>query len=128
MILMSYSDDILGRLLRIDDATALPGHSDGLQASYAFSAEKWRADATRVATVLAQDGHPWTIDDLRDHGVPEPDRPQRWGSLMAALKAAGIIRLHSLTLHRQPSGDQTGIRVWVGTADQIEAGGHFEDQ
>lgn len=125
---MTDNNDTLGRLLRIDEATALPGHSDGLQAAYAFSPEQWRTDATRVAKQLAQDGHPFTIDDLRDRGVQEPDIGQRWGSLMAALKAADIIRLHSVTLHRQPSGDQAGIRVWVGTADQIEAGGHFEDQ
>ncbi|ASN38840.1 hypothetical protein CGQ24_07335 [Arthrobacter sp. 7749] len=114
------NNDTLARLLRIDDETALPGHSDGIQAAYAFSPEEWRADATRVATALARDGHPWTIDDLRGRGVQEPDRPQRWGSLVAALKAAGVIRLHSVTLHRPPSGDLSGIRVWVGTADAQE--------
>lgn len=117
---MSDNNDTLGRLLRIDDATALPGHSDGLQAAHAFSPDEWRADATRVITELAQAGRPFTIDDVRRNGVQDPDKQQRWGSIIAALKATDVIRLHSVTLHRQPSGDQAGIRVWVGTADAQE--------
>lgn len=112
---MSDNNDSLGRLLRIDDDSSLPEHSDGLQAAFAFSADEWRTDAIQVATELAKTGEPFTIDDLRRNGVPDPDKPQRWGSLIAALKAIDVIRFHSLTLHRQPSGDQVGLRVWVGT-------------
>ena len=107
--------DSLERLLKINDAVSLTGLSDGVQAAYAFSAEEWRDAARAVAIGLAQEGEPFTVDDLRRRGIPDPSKPQYWGSMIAVLKNEGLVRLHSLTLHQIRKGDTQSIRVWVGT-------------
>lgn len=104
--------DSLDRLLHLDDG--IPGRSDGIQAAYAYSPEEWRAQVEQVAYKLAQAGEPFTVDDLRKHGAPEADKPQRWGSLMASLASARVIDFHSLALHREPSGAVSAVRVWTG--------------
>jgi len=107
--------DSLERLFKINDAASLTGLSDGVQAAYAFSAEEWRENARAIAISLAQAGEPFTVDDLRRHGVTEPEKPQHWGSLIAVLKNEGLVELHSLMLHQIRKGDIQGIRVWIGT-------------
>lgn len=107
--------DSLEKLLKINDANSLAGLSDGVQAAYVFAPDEWREEALAVAVALASTGYPFTVDDLRRRGIAEPDKPQRWGSLIAVLKNQGKVRLHSVTLHQIPKGPIQGIRVWVGT-------------
>lgn len=114
---MTDNNDTLGRLLRIDDETALPGHSDGLQAADAFSPEAWRETALAAAEALAATGRPFTVADLHANGVAEPDIPQRYGAVFAAIRNRGIARVIGWTAHRTAGGSENGIRVWVGTTD-----------
>lgn len=107
--------DSVEKLYKINDAASLTGLSDGVQAGYVFCPEEWRENARAIAIGLAQSGEPFTVDDLRRHGVPEPATYQRWGSVIAVLKNEGLIQLHGLTLHQIPKGDIQSIRVWVGT-------------
>ena len=114
---MNGNEDTLGRLLRIDDATALPGQPDGVQAALAFSAETWRESALAAAKALAATGKPFTVADLHALGLAEPDRPQRWGAVFAAIRTHGIARVIGWTAHRTAGGAQTGVRIWVGTTE-----------
>ena len=104
--------DSIDKLYRLDNR--LQGRADGLQAAYAYSDEEWRTQAEQVAYKLAQAGEPFTVDDLRKHGVPSPRKPQHWGSLIAALAASKVIELHGLALHRAPGGAIEAVRVWTG--------------
>lgn len=106
------SADPIDKLYRLDGV--LQGRPDGLQASYEYSDDEWRTQAEQVAYKLAQAGAPFTVDDLRKHGVPDPDKPQRWGSLIAALATLKVIELEGLALHRSPGGAIEAVRVWVG--------------
>lgn len=121
---MRDHNDSLGRLLRIDDDTALSGYSAGLQAAYAFSPEAWRDSALATARALAATGQPFTVADLHAHGVAEPDKPNRWGAVFAAISSLKIARVVGWTAHRTAGGSENGVRVWVGTTEH--AGGDTE--
>ena len=41
----------------------------------------WRSTADRAVATLARTRRPFTVDDVRDLGVEEPDHPNRWGGL-----------------------------------------------
>lgn len=107
-------DDAHAKLIKLDPSTALPGYSDGLQAAHAYTPEEWLDTATGAAVRLAETGHPFTVDHLRDAGVPEPDRPQRWGSLMAGLSQSRIIEFYGLTIHQTKNSGPAPIRIWRG--------------
>ena len=110
-----HSDgDALSSLLKIDFDPTLTVLSDGVQAAYEGSDRAWLGAAEGVASSLAATGAPFTVDDIRRYGLGEPDKPQRWGSLFAALQARGTIRLHGLTLHRTQGGESKSLRVWIG--------------
>lgn len=51
----------------------------------------WRSCAERGIRHLAAQGQPFTADDLRKLGVPEPDHPNRWGGLWHWARAAHLI-------------------------------------
>ena len=107
--------DALSELLKIGSSSTLTGLSDSVQAAFEYADRDWKALAVETARSLASVGEPFTVDDLRRMGVPEPDKPQRWGSLFAALRAQGVVALYSLTLHRTQSGECRSLRVWIGT-------------
>lgn len=103
--------DPITELLKLDDT--LKGLSDGLQAARAYTDERWSDHATRVARQLAQAGHPFTVDDLKRHGVPDPEKHHQWGALMAGLAKQHIIELHGLALHRTRGGNISAVRQWI---------------
>ena len=108
--------DSLETLLKLNDADSLAGLSDGVQASYMFSPDEWRTEAETAAQALAATGDTFTVDDLRRAGVADPDIPQRWGSLFAAMQNARVLRLAGLSIHRTTGGASIPIRQWQGTA------------
>ncbi|WP_102160084.1 hypothetical protein [Zhihengliuella halotolerans] len=108
------SADALENLLKISDAVALPGCSDGVQAAYAHADEDWRTQADRAVKHLAATGDAFNVDHLRQLGLPEPETSQQWGSVFAAARTRGIIYLAGFTLHRDRSGEMRPVRVWRG--------------
>ena len=89
--------------------------SNVLGAGFEFSPEGWRTDAELVLLHLAEGGDVFTVDNLRELGVPDPDKPQRWGALIAVMQRRGIIEFAGLHLHRITAGDVQAIRQWKGT-------------
>jgi hypothetical protein len=106
----------LGELLKLQDASSLTGLSDGVQAAYVFSPEAWKETALAAVRDLASTGDVFSIDDIRRRGVPEADKPQRWGSLLAVMKNDGAIERVGLQEHRTAKGDGNLVRLWRGTA------------
>lgn len=109
----------LSELLKLSDTPSVTGLSDGLQAAYVFAPDAWKAAALAVLRDLASAGDDFSIDDLRRHGIGEPDKPQRWGSLFAVMKNYGLIQLVGLQQHRTPKGDGNLVRRWRGTASAL---------
>lgn len=106
--------DSLETLLKLDASSSLQGLSDGVQAAYAFSPEEWLADCERVIHELAATGQVFTVDSLRRHGIEEPDKHVRWGSLFAAMRNRGVIEQVGVHLHQAARGGISAIREWRG--------------
>jgi hypothetical protein len=112
----SADRDSLNNLLKLDSEHIVSGLPDGIQAAYTFAPEVWRADCERVIHELAQTGRPFTVDSLRRHGVQEPDKPVRWGSMFATMKKRGVIEQVGVHLHQAAAGGISAIREWRGVA------------
>lgn len=81
----------------------------------------WRDPAERALTWWAETSQPFTVDDLRDLGVPEPDHPARWGALFSAARKQDLVRPVGYTVSRRPQRHGSVVRVWVGTTDEEQA-------
>lgn len=80
-------------------------------------ADTWWLDcATRAAREMAGRGVDFTADDLTALGVPDPDKPNRWGSLFAALKRDGLIRPVGYRASTRPGRNGGVTRVWQGAS------------
>ena len=73
----------------------------------------WWSCGIQAVRALAAVGRPFTIDDVRDLGIPEPDEACRYGSLIAACRRRGLIELAGTALGR--NGRPT--MVWRGVGD-----------
>lgn len=113
---LATGGDSLEQLLRTTDADSLAGLSDGVQAAHVFSPDAWRVDAEAALHELAASGDVFTIDDLRRAGIPDPDKPQRWGALFAVMRNVGVIECAGAQEHRIKAGDAQLIRQWRGSA------------
>lgn len=109
--------DSLEKLLKLDAKSSLQGLTDGVQAAYAFAAEPWLADCERVIRELAATGQAFTVDSLRHHGVEEPDKHVRWGSVFAAMRKRGVIEQVGVHLHQAAGGGVSAIREWRGVVE-----------
>ncbi|GAB3621791.1 hypothetical protein GCM10027417_30530 [Glutamicibacter endophyticus] len=112
------SVDPIENLLKLSDT--MQGLPDGPQAGFEYADADWRDIATRAARELGRTEHPFTVDSLRRWGVPDPDKPERWGALFAGLARQKIIQFHGLALHRGPGGRVSAIRVWVGGPEAVK--------
>lgn len=110
------SRDSLEKLLKIDSASSLPGYSRGIQASFAYTPETWREQGLSIARQLADTGEPFTVRDLKAHGLPEPEAKNHWGSLVAAIRQRKIAQQIGWTGVSAKNGDTSGVRVWQGAA------------
>lgn len=77
----------------------------------------WRDGADRAVQILARTRRPFTVDDIRDLGVSEPDHPNRWGGLFGAHSKRGLIARTGRTLpSRHPLRNGSRVPEWVGAA------------
>ncbi|MGC5584139.1 hypothetical protein [Ornithinimicrobium sp. W1665] len=81
----------------------------------------WRDCAERALLWWARSGAEFEAYDLVGIGVPEPDKPHRWGPLFLNASARGLIE----PVRYQPSARPTrhgGVcRIWRGTQAVREA-------
>lgn len=94
--------------------------ADTILAETLANADGWWLDCSgRGVTWWAQAGVPFTVEDVRDLGVPEPDHCARWGALFAAFRARGLITCIGYRTSTRPSRHGGILRVWVGTPDRV---------
>jgi hypothetical protein len=74
--------------------------------------EKWRADVDGAIRRLAARGEPFTADDVRALGVPDPASPKAWGGRFLAAAGAGVIERIGDRKSARPSVRAHRISVW----------------
>ena len=74
----------------------------------------WRDCAERAVNWYAQSGLAFSADDLVDMGVPEPDVPQRWGSLLSSFHRRGLIETVGFKTSPRQTRQGGVVRVWRG--------------
>lgn len=89
------------------------GHSDGW----------WRDCAERAISWYAASGMSFSADDLVDLGVPEPDVPQRWGSLLSVFHRRGVIEQVGFKISPRQTRQGGVVRVWRGVPAEQRAQG-----
>lgn len=70
----------------------------------------WWSPAMAAVEYLADTGHRFTADHLRDLGVMDPDLDQRWGAPFATAARANVIEMAGTCIGRRGRP----IRVWIG--------------
>jgi hypothetical protein len=76
----------------------------------------WKATADAAIDQLAATGQPFTADDVRALGVPDPDSRKAWGArFLSASRAGRIIRVGYVPSKR-PSVHAHPIAQWRGAA------------
>lgn len=117
----SARGDSLEDLLKIGDNYTVAGLSDSVNASYAYTPDEWLTLAEDGLKHLMATGVPFSQIDLKPL-VPEPDKPQRWGSFWAAARAMKLIEAIGWTEHRtSEKSDVQAIRLYVATRREAAA-------
>lgn len=76
----------------------------------------WKQLADAAIDRLATAGEPFTADDVRELGVPDPSSPKAWGArFLSAAKQGRIIRVGYVP-SRRPSVHAHPIAQWRGAA------------
>lgn len=76
----------------------------------------WASSARQAIGLLAQDGRPFSADDVHRLGVPDPDVPARWGAAFSAARKAGLIEPHGYVPSQRAGRNGSVIRQWRGAA------------
>lgn len=76
----------------------------------------WSASARQAIGYLAQDGKPFSADDVHALGVPDPDSPARWGAAFSAARKAGLIVPDGYVPSQRAGRNGSVIRQWKGAA------------
>lgn len=81
----------------------------------------WWDSAERAIRWLAQTRTPFTIDDVRDLGVPAPDHHNRAGAAILVAAQRGWITRVGDQPSTRPTRHGARIGVWVGALEGTEA-------
>ena len=76
----------------------------------------WKEQADAAIDQLAATGEPFTADDVRDLGVPDPASPKAWGARFLAASRQGRITRVGYVPSRRPSVHAHPIAQWRGAA------------
>lgn len=76
----------------------------------------WKTLADAAINRLAATGEPFTADDVRALGVPDPSSPKAWGArFLTAARQGRIVRVGYVP-SRRPSVHAHPIAQWRGAA------------
>lgn len=76
----------------------------------------WKATADQAIDHLASTGRPFTADDVRDLGVPDPTSPRAWGARFLTASRQGRIVRVGYVPSRRASVHAHPIAQWRGAA------------
>lgn len=96
-----------------EDFPDLAGLSEGVRAGYAGAPAEWVETAEAALLECVADGEPFTVQDLRRRGVPDPDDPRRWGCVIAAARRRGWVQLYDHAEQDRANRDRAIVRVWI---------------
>jgi hypothetical protein len=80
----------------------------------------WRSCADQAIDTLAATGRPFTADDVRDLGVPDPPSPKAWGARFLSASRQGRIVRVGYTPSRRASVHAHPIALWTGPVEERE--------
>lgn len=82
---------------------------------------RWREAALRAVELLAATGRHFTVEDVRNLGIPEPSHPARWGAVFVTAHREETIRcVGSAPASRRPRHASLN-RIWTGVIETGEA-------
>lgn len=108
-----FQETTTGNLFQLPEVRRDCGLSDGVLASLEATPEEWMGQAVQELAECVRGGRPFSVDDLRARGVPDPDKPQRWGSVMAYAVNRGWARVVSAEPKERPHRDPALVRVYM---------------
>lgn len=113
----------LGRTLRDAGTFAVDSRDDHAD---------WRTEVDREIDRLAATGLPFTADDVRARGIPDPISAKAWGArFLAAAKQRRIVRV-GYQPSRRPSVHAHPVAVWRGTSfltdEELAEGAATQDE
>lgn len=73
----------------------------------------WHRDALNRVTALAGAGATFQAFDLAAAGVPEPEHPRQWGTLLSAASRMGVVRPVGQSASARPGNAHT-VTLWTG--------------
>lgn len=76
----------------------------------------WKQLADAAIDRLAQAGEPFTADDVRALGVPDPSSPKAWGPRFLSAARSGRITRVGYVPSKRPSVHAHPIAQWRGAA------------
>ena len=92
--------------------------NQGLADTIRNASDWWFKAACIAATELARTGKEFTSYELTQppYAIPEPDHRNRWGGLMAHIRAEGLAEPVRWDNSKRGTSKGSGLRVWRGTA------------
>lgn len=76
----------------------------------------WKQQVDAAIEQLARGGQPFTADDVRALGIPDPPSPQAWGARFLAASKAKRIRQVGFQASQRASVHAHRIAIWQGAA------------
>jgi hypothetical protein len=87
----------------------------GTAAADEHAGDFWRVTCDQAIRHLAAiPGRRWTVEDLRNLGVPEPVSRNAWGARLNAASRAGVIKKVDYWPSRRPEAHGRVLAVWQG--------------
>lgn len=98
------------------DPTLAARLADLAQADQEDEKRHWRDAALRAVELLALTGRPFTVEDVRNLGVPEPSHPARWGGVFVTAHREAVIRCVGSAPASRRQRHASLNRIWTGAA------------
>ena len=73
----------------------------------------WHRDALDRIAALAGTGTTFQAFDLAAAGIPEPEHPRQWGTLLSAASRMGVVRPVGQSASARPGNAHT-VTLWTG--------------
>lgn len=105
-----------GHLDEADPALPEQLKEQGIAVANANAKQDWVRAADQAIDQLAATGQPFTADDVRALGIPDPESPKAWGARFNTAARTGRIRRVGYVPSRRPSVHAHPIAQWVGAA------------
>lgn len=91
---------------------------DGMRKAWHAEGPPWKDAAMQALIQLADEGYPFTSEDVRVR-AGDPERSNAVGALFAAAARAGLIEQCGWAKAKRPGMHATDLRCWRGTTRRV---------